>query len=145
MLRLLFTLFGAEIRHTVRRASMTALLLVIGGGLVAISLLFFLAAAFILLADRYDAVTASLVVAGFTLVSGLIFLLVAVMRTRRRPRAPAYGAFSVPPVPPAAAPGAMPGAMPGTPPGGAPPGNVSAALAIAAGAALVGLILGRRV
>ncbi|GLK71926.1 hypothetical protein KHC23_02680 [Ancylobacter dichloromethanicus] len=139
MLRLLLSIFGAELRLTVRRAANTALLLAIGGLLVALSVLFFIAATFIVLAERYDALTAALVLGGGTLVVGLIFFLVALLRNRRRPGAfggyGGYGAFGAAPpvagVPPAAPPTPSPG--------------LNTTLGIAAGAAIIGLILGRRV
>lgn len=135
MLRLLLGLAGAELRHVVRRTTTTVILFAVGGALIAISLLAFLVAVFILLAERYDPVTAALVIAGFTLVIGLIFLIIALMRTRRRRPALGYGAFTglgaVPPVTP--------------PPAPAPPPKASTVLTIAAGAALIGLILGRRI
>lgn len=136
MLRLLLSIFGAELRLTVRRAANTALLLAIGGLLVALSVLFFIAATFIVLAERYDALTAALVLGGGTLVVGLIFFLVALLRNRRRPGAyGGYGALGAAPpvagVPPAAPPAPSPG--------------LNTTLGIAAGAAIIGLILGRRV
>ncbi|TCK30041.1 putative superfamily III holin-X [Ancylobacter aquaticus] len=144
MLRLLLSIFGSEIRLTARRAGITALLFAIGGLLIGLAALFSMVASFIVLAHRYDALTASLVLAGFTLVVGLIFLIAALLRTRRR-RRPAfyggYGAYGVPPV----APGLVPGAVAGAASGALMPGGVKTVLAIAAGAAVVGLILGRRV
>jgi hypothetical protein len=135
MLRLLLGLVGAELRFAVRRATTTAILLAIGVLLVTVSLFALLVAVFILLAERYDPATSALIIFGFNLVVGLIFVLVALLRTRRR-RAPlGYGAYpglgAVPPVTP--------------PPSPAPPPKASTVLTIAAGAALIGLILGRRV
>lgn len=135
MLRLLLGLIGAEIRLVVRRTTTTLILLAIGVLLVTISLFALLVAVFILLAERYDPATSALIIFGFNLVVGLIFILVALLRTRRRPAPPGYGAYSslgaVPPVTP--------------PPSPAPPPKASTVLTIAAGAALIGLILGRRV
>lgn len=144
MFRLLLALVGAEVRHTVRRAATTALLFAIGLLLVGVSLLAALVGIYLLLAERYDPVTAALVIAAFNLLIGLIFLLSALLRTRRRPsrgRA-ALGAFTA--VPPAVVAPAAP------PPAGAAPGSpaspdASSVIAIALGAALLGLILGRRV
>ncbi|QFR34065.1 phage holin family protein [Ancylobacter sp. TS-1] len=147
MFRLLLALVGAELRHTARRAATTALLFAIGLLLVGVSLLASLVGIYLLLAERYDPVTAALVIAAFTLLIGLIFLLAALLRTRRRP-ARGYGAFgafgAMPPgAPPAAGnPAAVP---PGAAPGAAPAPSASSVIAIAAGAALLGLILGRRV
>lgn len=144
MLRLLLAIFGAEIRSAVRRAARTALLCAIGGLLVAMSAVFFLIASFIALADRYDALTAALIIGGGLLVLGLIFLLVALMRRQRRPVGfggyGAYGAYAAPPPAPAVPPAAPLAGGPAVPPAG-----VKTVLGIAAGAALIGLILGRRV
>lgn len=150
MFRLLLALFGAELRHVVRhaarRAAVTALLFAIGLALVGVSLLAFLVGAFLMLAERYDPVTASLVIAGFTLLIGLIFLLCALLRTRRRP-ARSFGAYAAaaPIVPPVVNPAAGLGIPPGAVPGAPPAASASSVIAIAAGAALVGLILGRRI
>ena len=141
MLRLLLAIFGAEIRSAVRRAARTALLCAIGGLLVAMSAVFFLIASFIALADRYDALTAALIIGGGLLVLGLIFLLVALMRRQRRPVGfGGYGAYAAPPPAPAVPPAAPLAGGPAVPPAG-----VKTVLGIAAGAALIGLILGRRV
>lgn len=144
MLRLLLAIFGAEIRSAVRRAARTALLCAIGGLLVAMSAVFFLIASFIALADRYDALTAALIIGGGLLILGLIFLLVALMRRQRRPVGfggyGAYGAYAAPPPAPAVPPAAPLAGGPAVPPAG-----VKTVLGIAAGAALIGLILGRRV
>lgn len=144
MLRLLLAIFGAEIRSAVRRAARTALLCAIGGLLVAMSAVFFLIASFIALAERYDALTAALIIGGGLLVLGLIFLLVALMRRQRRPVGfggyGAYGAYAAPPPAPTVPPAAPLAGGPAVPPAG-----VKTVLGIAAGAALIGLILGRRV
>ncbi|MCK0206945.1 hypothetical protein MWN33_02740 [Starkeya koreensis] len=151
MFRLLLALFGAELRHVVRhaarRAAVTALLFGIGAILVGVSLLAFLVGAFLMLAARYDPVTAALVIAAFTLLIGLIFLLCALLRARRRPARSfgAYAAAAAPVAPPAVTPAAGLGVPPGSVPGAAPPASASSVIAIAAGAALVGLILGRRI
>ncbi|WP_428032298.1 phage holin family protein [Ancylobacter sp.] len=142
MLRLLLSIFGAELRLTARRAAITAVLCVIGGLLIALSAIFFMAASFIVLADRYDALTASLVIAGFNLVLGLIFVLVALLRTRRRRRPLAFGGYGAYGAVPPLAPGVVPGVAPA---GLLPPASVKTVLGIAAGAAVIGLILGRRV
>lgn len=144
MLRLLLAIFGAEIRLTMRRAARTALLCAIGGLLVAMSAVFFLIASFIALADRYDALTAALIIGGGLLALGVIFLLVALMRRQRRPLGfggyGAYGAYAAPPAAPIVPPAAPLAGGPAVPPAG-----VKTVLGIAAGAALIGLILGRRV
>lgn len=144
MLRLLLAIFGAEIRLTMRRAARTALLCAIGGLLVAMSAVFFLIASFIALSERYDALTAALIIGGGLLALGVIFLLVALMRRQRRPLGfggyGAYGAYAAPPAAPIVPPAAPLAGGPAVPPAG-----VKTVLGIAAGAALVGLILGRRV
>jgi hypothetical protein len=144
MLRLLLAIFGAEIRSAVRRAARTALLCAIGGLLVAMSAVFFLIASFIALAERYDALTAALIIGGGLLALGLIFLLAALMRRQRRPVGfggyGAYGAYAAPPPAPTVPPAAPLAGGPAVPPAG-----VKTVLGIAAGAALIGLILGRRV
>ncbi|UOK72085.1 phage holin family protein [Ancylobacter polymorphus] len=144
MLRLLLAIFGAEIRLTMRRAARTALLCAIGGLLVAMSAVFFLIASFIALADRYDALTAALIIGGGLLALGVMFLLVALMRRQRRPLGfggyGAYGAYAAPPAAPIVPPAAPLAGGPAVPPAG-----VKTVLGIAAGAALIGLILGRRV
>lgn len=144
MLRLLLAIFGAEIRLTLRRAARTALLCAIGGLLVAMSAVFFLIASFIALADRYDALTAALIIGGGLLALGVIFLLVALMRRQRRPVGfggyGAYGGYAAPPAAPIVPPAAPLAGGPAVPPAG-----VKTVLGIAAGAALIGLILGRRV
>lgn len=144
MLRLLLAIFGAELRLTLRRAARTALLCAIGGLLVAMSAVFFLIASFIALADRYDALTAALIIGGGLLALGVIFLLVALMRRQRRPVGfggyGAYGGYAAPPAAPIVPPAAPLAGGPAVPPAG-----VKTVLGIAAGAALIGLILGRRV
>lgn len=144
MLRLLLAIFGAEIRLTMRRAARTALLCAIGGLLVAMSAVFFMIASFIALAERYDALTAALIIGGGLLALGVIFLLVALMRRQRRPVGfggyGAYGGYAAPPAAPIVPPAAPLAGGPAVPPAG-----VKTVLGIAAGAALIGLILGRRV
>lgn len=144
MLRLLLAIFGAEIRLTMRRAARTALLCAIGGLLVAMSAVFFVIASFIALADRYDALTAALIIGGGLLALGVIFLLVALMRRQRRPVGfGGYGAYAAYAAPPAAP--IVPPAAPLAGGAAVPPAGVKTVLGIAAGAALIGLILGRRV
>lgn len=143
MLRLLLAIFGGEIRLMARRAARTALLCAIGGLLIACSAVFFMIASFIALADRYDALTAALVIGGFLLVLGLIFLLVALLRGRQR-RPVSLGGFGAYGAVPPAAMGPAPGVGP-APSAGMPPASVKTVLGIAAGAAVIGLILGRRV
>ena len=138
MLRLLLGLVGVELGVMARRAATTALLFVIGGVLLAGTVVALLLAIFIALADHYDAITAALVLAAICFVSAAIFLLIAYLRTKSRRRA-GYGAFSAvraPLVPPAAV-------DPTVPP--APLASSTTILGVAVGAALLGLILGRRI
>lgn len=145
MLRLLMGLVGVELRHTVRRASTTALLFFLAALLLGAAIIAFLVAGYILLAERYDPIMAAFIIAGLCLIGSLIFFLIAYVRTRRR-APPTYGGFSglmgrAPVVPPVA----------GVPPSGVvggvapPPMQASTVVAVAAGAALLGLILGRRI
>lgn len=158
MFRFLLGLAGSEVRLAARRAATTAILFAISGLLLAVSLLAFLVAGFIFLSERYDPLTAALIVAGFTLVSGLIFLLVAQSYRRRRQPPPGYGALAAlagglsggsansgANGMGAASPSGFTAASPTPPPAPSPPFQASTVVAIAAGAALVGLILGRRV
>ena len=140
MLRLLLGLVGVELGVMARRAATTALLFVIGGVLLAGTVMGLLLASFIALADRYDAVTAALVLAGICFVGAAIFLLIAYLRTTRRKRTgygiPAIRSPLVPPPPLAAV-------DPTLPP--APLASSTTVIGIAVGAALLGLILGRRI
>lgn len=142
MLRLLMGLVGVELRHTVRRASTTALLFFLAALLLGAAIIAFLVAGYILLAERYDPVMAAFIIAGLCLIGSLIFFLIAYMRTRRRAPAPVYGGLSglMGGAPVASVP---PPSVVGSPP--PPPMQASTVVAVAAGAALLGLILGRRI
>ena len=140
MLRLLLGLVGVELGVMARRAATTALLFVIGGVLLAGTVLALLFAAFIALADRYDALTASLVLAGVSFVGAAIFLLIAYLRTRRR-RSTGYGMPVI--RSPVVRPAPLASIDPTLPP--APLASSTTVIGIAVGAALVGLILGRRI
>ena len=140
MLRLLLGLVGVELGVMARRAATTALLFVIGGVLLAGTVLALLFAAFIALADRYDALTASLVLAGVSFVGAAIFLLIAYLRTRRR-RSTGYGMPVI--RSPVVRPSPLASIDPTLPP--APLASSTTVIGIAVGAALVGLILGRRI
>jgi len=141
MLRLLLGLVGVELGVMARRAATTALLFVIGGVFLAGTVFTLLFATFIALADRYDALTAALVLAGVSFVGAAVFLLIAYLRTRRR-RSSGYGA-----VPtfrsPVVRPSPLAAVDPTLPP--APLASSKTVIGIALGAALVGLILGRRI
>lgn len=146
MLRLLMGLVGVELRHTVRRASTTALLFFLAALLLGAAIIAFLVAGYILLAERYDPVMAAFIIAGLCLIGSLIFFLIAYMRTRRRAPAPVYGGLSglmggAPVATPVAS--VPPPGVVGSPP--PPPMQASTVVAVAAGAALLGLILGRRI
>lgn len=138
MLRLLLGLVGVELGVMARRAATTALLFVIGGVLLAGAIVALLLAIFVALAEHYDAITAALVLAGICLIGAVIFLLIAYLRTKSRRRA-GYSAFPVtraPLMPPTAA-------DPTVPP--APLASSTTIIGVAVGAALLGLILGRRI
>lgn len=145
MLRFLMGVARIEVRNAVQRAATTAVLLIFAGLFLAGTILALLVAAFILLAERYDPAGAALIIAGVCLFFTLALLLIAYVRTRRRRRPLGYGALGslVPPQPPAGAFAAPPTPPPGTPVAPAGPSG-STVLAAAAGAALLGLILGRR-
>lgn len=141
MLRLLLGLVGVELGVMARRAATTALLFVIGGVLLAGTVVALLLATFIALAEHYDAITAALVLAAICFIGAAIFLLIAYLRTQRRRRS-GYGAFPAirtPVVPPSP----LAGVDPTLPP--APLASSTMVIGIAVGAALLGLILGRRI
>ncbi|WP_029351465.1 phage holin family protein [Bosea sp. 117] len=137
MLHFLLGLAGVELRLTARRAATTTLLFALGGTMLVFAIIGLLAAIFIALSLAYDPIVAALLVAAGAFLIGTILLVVAYARLRapaRRPGAmglPLAG-LTVPPPGPAAA---------GPP---QPPLKASTVLGIAAGAALIGLILGRR-
>lgn len=144
MLRFLLGLAGIELNYLARRAATTALLLALGGLLLGVALVALLVAIFIALANAYDPVVAALLVAAICFIGAIILLVVGYVRMRRRSRSPAYGispfAGLRAPMPPPATP--FVGEPP--PPVG-PPLKSSTVIGIAAGAALLGLILGRRI
>lgn len=142
MLRLLLGLVGVELGVAVRRAATTALLFVIGGVMLAGTVFALLFAAFIALADRYDALTAALVLAGVSFAGSAIILLIAYLRTRRR-RTRGYSAMPVIRAPVALRSSPLEAVDPARP--RAPLASSTTVIGIAVGAAILGLILGRRI
>jgi hypothetical protein len=144
MLRFLLGLAGVELNYLARRAATTAILLILGSLLLGLALVAILVALFFALSIAYDPVVAALLIAAFCFVGATILLVVGYMRMRRPSRASSYGAFPsagfrAPAPPPAAPPTGEP------PPPAGPLMSSSTVLGIAAGAALLGLILGRRI
>lgn len=142
MLHFLLGLAGVELRLTARRAAATTLLFALGGTMLVFAVIGLLAAIFIALSLAYDPIVAALLVAAGAFLIGTILLVVAYARLRAPARRP--GAMGLPlaslTVPPPAPPASGPAAA-GPP---QPPLKASTVLGIAAGAALIGLILGRR-
>lgn len=145
MFHFLLGLAGVELRDTARRAATTTLLFALGGLMLMFASIGVLAAIFFALAARYDPVVAALLVAAGTFVAAAVFLLIAYARLKRPARRPgALAAFARPPAPPIVPP--APGVAPGMPPPDRPPlVGGKTLLGVAAGAALIGLILGRRI
>lgn len=144
MLRFLLGLVGVELHSMARRAATTAILLILGSLLLGLALVAILAAAFFALSIAYDPVVAALLIAAICFVGATAFLIAAYTRLRRPARSEAYGFSPLTglrsPVPPPVAP------LTGEPPPPAGPlMNSSTVMGIAAGAALLGLILGRRI
>ncbi|MDF2994850.1 MAG: hypothetical protein K0R27_487 [Xanthobacteraceae bacterium] len=141
MFNFLLGLAGVELRDTARRAATTVILLAIGAVLLGVAVIGVMAAIFFALAERYDPVVAALLLAALAFVAALLLLVVAYVRLKHRPRR----AFPFAAARPAAASLAAmaPGAVP--PPGGKPPVSGKILLGVAAGAAVLGLILGRRI
>lgn len=144
MFRFLLGLVGVEINHMARRAATTALLLALGGLLLGMALVAILVATFFALSIAYDPVVAALLISAICFVGATILLIVGYMRMRRPTRGGSYGASPLAglrmPAPPTVAP--LTG---GPPPPARPLMNSSTVLGVAAGAALLGLILGRRI
>ncbi|QJP15397.1 phage holin family protein [Starkeya sp. ORNL1] len=142
MFHFLLGLAGVELRDTARRAATTAILFALGALLLMIAVVGVLAAIFFALAERYDPIIAALLVAAMAFVVATLFLIVGYLRLKRptRRRALPLGGL----VPPAAPLAAMaPGAVP--PPRPRAPVSGKILVGVAAGAALLGLILGRRI
>ncbi|MCJ8143531.1 phage holin family protein [Ancylobacter sp. A5.8] len=144
MLRFILSLAGVELDRALRRAAGTAILFAIGALLLGGALVALLVALFIALADAYDPVVAALLIAAISFIGATVLLILGYARLRRPAPRPGYGfnpLAGLGPVapPPTAAPltGELP---PSTPRVGS--GTI---LGIAAGAALLGLILGRRI
>ncbi|MBS7544457.1 phage holin family protein [Ancylobacter oerskovii] len=137
MLKLLFGLVGAEVNFALRRAATTGLLLLLGALLLCGALFALMAALFIALAEAYDPLVAALLIAALALLAGIVLLIVAYARLKapaRTPGLPLAGlrAAANRPVDPLAPPPR-------------PPFAAQTVVGIAAVAAIVGLILGRRI
>jgi len=140
MFQFLLGLAGVEVRHAARRIASTALLFALGGVLLAVAVVGLLIAAFVALADAYDPIVAALLVAAIAFVGATILLVIAYARLkspqRRAPGMPisSLADLASRPPGPAAAPGAPPPPMLGA-------GTV---IGVAAVAAILGVVLGRR-
>ncbi len=142
MLRFLLGMVGVELRHTARRAAITGLLFALGALMLGGAAIAFLTAFYILLAVRYDPIVAGFIIGGICLILALIFFFIAYVRLRSPRRTASYGrvagfAARAPAPPPIGA--VDPAAVPPRPVGS------TTVIAVAAGAALLGLILGRRI
>lgn len=137
MLRFLLGMVGVELRYTARRAAVTGLLFALGALMLSGAVIAFLVGCYILLAVRYDPIVAAFIICGFCLILALVFFIIAYVRTRT-PRRPAYRPIATFPASP------PPAVAPGDGTTGGPLGS-STIIAVAAGAALLGLILGRRI
>lgn len=141
MFNFLLGLAGVELRDTARRAATTVILLAIGAVLLGVAVIGVMAAIFFALAERYDPVVAALLLAALAFVAALLLLLVAYVRLKHRRRRHAFPFAAARPA--AASLAAMaPGAVP---PGGKPRVSGKILLGVAASAAVLGLILGRRI
>ena len=108
----------------------------LGGAAVA-----FLIACYILLAVRYDPIVAGFIIGGICLILALLFFFIAYVRLRTPRRTTSYGhvaGFA------ARAPVSRPVAVVDPVAGPVRPVRSTTVIAVAAGAALLGLILGRR-
>lgn len=142
MLRFLLGMVGVELRHTARRAAITGLLFALGGLMLGGAAIAFLIACYIMLAVRYDPIVAGFIIGGICLILALIFFFIAYVRLRSPRRTVSYGnvaglAARAPLSRPIAV--VDPAAVPTRPFGS------TTVIAVAAGAALLGLILGRRI
>ncbi|GAB4070541.1 hypothetical protein KHC28_07540 [Ancylobacter sonchi] len=134
MLKLLLGLVGAEVNLALRRTATTALLLLLGALLFGGALIAAMAALFIALAEAYDPLVAALLIAALCFVLGTVLLIIAYARLKspaRRQALPLVGLRAAP---------IRPEAGPAEPPFAA-----QTVVGIAAVAAIVGLILGRRI
>lgn len=141
MFHFLLGLAGIELRDTARRAATTAVMFALGALLLMVAAVSVLVAIFFALAERYDPIIAALLVAALSFVVAAVLLLVAYVRLKHRPRRHLPFAAGRSPVAPMAA--MAPGAVP--PSGTRAPVSGKILLGVAAGAALLGLILGRRI
>ncbi|MBS9477329.1 phage holin family protein [Ancylobacter radicis] len=140
MFRFLLGMVGVELRYTARRAAVTGLLVALGALMLSGAAIAFLTACYILLAVRYDPIVAGFIISGICLILALVFFIIAYVRLRSPRRAAGLGNVAAYAARPATPP-------PGTSadPAARPPASTSTVIAVAAGAALLGLILGRRI
>lgn len=141
MLRFLLGMVGVELRYTARRAAITGLLFALGALMLGGAAIAFLTACYILLAVRYDPIVAGFIIGGICLILALIFFFIAYIRLRSPRRTTSYGTIAGLAARPAAPPVTV---VDPTAPAGRPVGSTTV-IAVAAGAALLGLILGRRI
>ena len=137
MLKLLLGVVGVEVNVVLRRAATTALLFVIGALLLGGALFGGMLAIFIALAETYDPLIAALLITAIFFAAGAIVLVIAYARLRRRRRVSALSSL-----------GAVTASAPlaNRPLGPAMPLLSSrTVIGVAAIAAVVGLILGRRI
>ncbi|HSI41579.1 MAG TPA: phage holin family protein [Xanthobacteraceae bacterium] len=138
MLQFVLGLAGVEMRLVARRLAGTALLFALAGTLMAVAAVAVLVAVFIALAERYDPLVAALLVAALAFVCGAVLLLVAYARLKAPRRAglsPLAGL--VPPAPAATVRPINGGVRP-------PPMSARTVIGVAIGAAVLGVVLGRR-
>ncbi|MCB4767575.1 phage holin family protein [Ancylobacter sp. Lp-2] len=134
MLKLLLGLVGAEVNLALRRTATTALLLLLGALLFGGALIAVMAALFIALAEAYDPLVAALLIAALCFVLGVVLLIIAYARLKSPARRQAL---------PLAGLRAAPIRSPEGPT--EPPFAAQTVVGITAVAAIVGLILGRRI
>ena len=136
MLPFLLGIAGLQVKATVQRAAINAVLLAFAALFLMGTMCALLFALFVFLADMYGIIPAALILAGASFVVALLLYLVVVLR-RRRPKPIATGMMSAAPTMMAAS-MARPKARSG------PLLSGKTVLSMAAGAAVIGLILGRR-
>ncbi|MCK0198025.1 phage holin family protein [Ancylobacter sp. 6x-1] len=156
MFQTLFGLVGIELRITARRAAITALLIGLGGVLLAFTLGGLLVAAFIALADAYGPIEAALLIAAGAFLVGAILLVLGFLRLKRpvaRTASPLGGLAAMVMPRASVAPDSMSARMasgaavpPVTPVGSRRgPLKVTTVVGITVGALIAGVALGRRI
>lgn len=142
MFKLLLGLVGIELDRAVRHAAITAILFLLGAVLFGGALLAGMAALFIYLAETYDPLAAALIIAAGSFFLAAMLLIAAYGRTRsRRRHATPLSSLGAMMPPPRASVSANP--VLGAP--RRPLLKGSTVLGVAATAAIIGLILGRRI